>query len=265
VRRLLFAILSGLLGSAAAVTACAQTNAPARLPATNAPAPVSIAAPAPAPVVAPAAPDPGAPTLPDASATGFWQRELATARRIVGGQTYDITSLVRWHMQSTQPAAAERPLKAWVLVIGTVGPNTAYGWEVTGFVDGQRQPGPFILRNPPAELLADFNRRKAAHAALLQRQARLQTELKRAQDLQAETEEYFRRNALIRVAGDLLDMRGQAVKDTQADLGEADEALRRFDTGGLDMAGPFVLRCFAMKTGLGLGRKVIYDHGAVLK
>jgi hypothetical protein len=253
-------MLGALLAALASVTARAQTNA---APRPAAPAPVAAAAPAP---VAPATPpDPGAPTLPDPTAVGFWQRELATARRIVGGHTYDISSLVRWHMQSGAAGASERPLKAWVLVIGTVGPNTAYGWEVTGFIDGQRQPGPFIIRNPPAELLADFNRRKAAYVALQQRQARLQSELRRAQDLLAETEEYFRRNAIIRVAGDLLDMRGQAVKDTQADLGEVDEALRRFDTGGLDMAGPFVLRCFAMKTGLGLGRKVIYDHGTVLK
>lgn len=187
---------------------------------------------------------------------------MATSRRVVGGQTYDISSLVRWHMQPTAP---ERPLKAWVLVIGTVGPNTAYGWEVTGFVDGQRQPGPFIIRNPPAELVADFNRRKAAYAGLLQRQARLQNDLKRAQDLLGQTEDYFRRNAIIRVAGDLLDLRGQAVKDTQADLAEAEEAVRRFDTGGLDMTGPFVLRCFAMKTGTALDRRLIYDHGAVLK
>jgi hypothetical protein len=254
-----------LSGSAAGLTASAQTGVPPRVQATNVSVPVVRATPAPPPGVPPTAPDPAAPTLPDASATGFWQRELATARRIVGGQTYDISSLVRWHMQSAQPGAAERPLKAWVLVVGTVGPNTAYGWEVTGFLDGQRQPGPFIIRNPPADLLADFNRRKAAYAALQQRQARLQTELKRAQDLLSQTEEYFRSNAIIRVAGDLLDMRGQAVKDTQADLGDTDEALRRFDTGGLDMAGPFVLRCFAMKTGLGLDRKVIYDHGAVLK
>jgi hypothetical protein len=200
--------------------------------------------------------------MPDLSAAAFWQRELATARRIVDGRTYDISALVRWHRQGS---TTERPLKAWVLVVGTVGPLTAYGWEVTGFIDGQRQPSPFIIRNPPEELRADFYQRKARYLALQQHVERLRNELARAQELLARTEEEFRRAALIRVAGDLLDLRGQAVKDLQAELSLAEEQARQFDTGGLDLNGPFVLRCFAMKTALTLNGRPVYDHGVVLK
>lgn len=232
----------------------AQTNAPARPPA---PAPASSA-----PAAGAAAVAGNVPAVPDASAVGFWQREMATARRIVDGRTHDISALVRWYRQ---PGTAERPLKAWVLVVGTVGPLTAYGWEVTGFIDGQRQPLPFIVRNPPEELRADFNRRKAHYAAMQQRVARLQDELARAQELLARTEEEFRRAALIRVAGDLLDLRGQAVKDLQAELELAEEQMRQLNTGGLDLNGPFVLRCFAMKTALTLNGRMVFDHGTVLK
>lgn len=240
----------------------AQSNAPARTVGTNVPGAVAVAAPPAGAAVLPAPALSEAPPLPDGTSASFWQRELATARRIVGGHTFDITTLVRWHMQSTTP---ERPLKGWVLVVGTVGPNTAYGWEVTGFIDGQRQPAPFIIRSPPTELLADFNRRRAAYATMQRRLAGSQNELLRAKDLLADTEVAFRRAGAFRVAGDLLDLRGQAVKDLEADIAATDEALRRFDTGGLDMTGPFVLRCFAMKTTLALDRRPVYDHGAVMK
>jgi hypothetical protein len=98
-----------------------------------------------------------------------------------------------------------------------------------------------------------------------QRVARLQDELARAQELLARTEEEFRRAALIRVAGDLLDLRGQAVKDLQAELELAEEQMRQLNTGGLDLNGPFVLRCFAMKTALTLNGRMVFDHGTVLK
>jgi hypothetical protein len=247
----------GLLLAGGAVFA--QSNSPAR--ATVAPAPAPAPLP-PATLAVPPQPAPEAPALPDATATGFWRRELATARRVVDARTYDITSVVRWHMQPTTP---ERPLKAWVLVIGTPGQNTAYGWEVHGFIDGQRQPTPFIIRNPPKELLTDFQRRSAAYAALQRQQSSLRSALKPAQDALAETEAAFRRAGAFRVAGDLLDLRGQAVKDIEAGIAEADEALQRFDTLGLDMTGPFVLRCFAMKTALTLNGRPVYDHGTVLK
>jgi hypothetical protein len=244
-----------------------QSNAPARAGGTNPPGPVAVAAPAvlappPAATALPAPAVTEAPALPDAASASFWQRELATARRIVGGHTFDITALVRWHIQPTTP---ERPLKGWVLVVGTVGANTAYGWEVTGFIDGQRQPAPFIIRSPPTELAADFNRRRAAYRDLERRQSGLRSELPRAKEQLADTEAAFRRAGAFRVAGDLLDLRGQAVKDIEAELAATDEALRNFDTGGLDMNGPFVLRCFAMKTTLALDRRAVFDHGTVMK
>ncbi|NJN05258.1 MAG: hypothetical protein HC814_00990 [Rhodobacteraceae bacterium] len=213
--------------------AVAQSNAPVRAATTNMPAPAVAVAPPPvlappAPVVQPASVPP---PMPDVATDSFWRRELATARRIVGGRTYDITPLVRWHMQPSEP---ERPLKAWVLVIGTVGANTAYGWDVTGFVDGQRLPSPFIIRNPPTELLSDFNRSKASYASLQRRQAGSQVGLQRAKSLLAETQEAFRAAGVFRFAGDALDLREQAVKDIEADMAATDEAIKQLEADGLD-------------------------------
>jgi hypothetical protein len=215
------------------------------------------APPVPAPVVVPAPP---AFQPPASTATNFWAGQLRAAKRIVVGRTMDITPLVRWQMNSPN---SDRPLKAWVFVAGKLTAPTASGWQVTGAVDGQQQPRPFLVRNPPVEAQAEFNRLKQQFNALLQRQTRLTPEIQSAQDLLERTEAEFRRLYWPRSAGDLLDQRQKALNDLKAEQTKINAEIQDFDSSGHDPRGEFVLRCYAMRTGQAFQGMLIYDHGFV--
>jgi hypothetical protein len=200
--------------------------------------------------------------MPPTTDTNYWAGELRSVKRVVNGRTMDITSLVRWQMD---PGSAARPLKAWVLVTGRLSGQTAYGWQVTGSIDGQPQPRPFIVKNPPTESLAEFNRLKQQFTLLTQRQDRLNAQFQSAQQLYEQTDAEYLRMGYLRFGGDLLDQRRRAVADLRADGADLDKQIQAFDTRGQDLRGEFAVRCFAIKTAQPFNGMVVYDHGYVLR
>jgi len=216
---------------------------------------------APAPTNAPAAPV-SAQQSPPPSQTNFWSRELRTVKRVVNGRTIDLTPLVRWYQQAP---TANRPLRAWVLVTGKFVSQTAYGWQVSGYTDNEQQARPFIIKNPPTESLAEFNRLKARFNVLLQRQTRLNADLQRAQQLYTDTEEDYRRRGYVRFGGDLLDQRQVAVNQLRGELARLGQDIQVFEALGQDLRGEFTVRCFALKTGQAFNGLLLYDHGYVLR
>lgn len=244
----------------AAGAIAAQTNRPV-VPAQPIPGPPVVLAPPAAPVVAP--PDAnGQPWQPPpVSVTNFWNAQLRSSKRVVNGVTIDVAPLVRWYMGAS---GSPRPLTAWRFVTGKFVAQTAYGWQITGYLDSELQARPFILKNPPTAALTEFQQIKKSYDGMLQRQAQLEANLERAEDLYAQTEAEFKRQNYFRFAGDGLDQRLDAVNALKAGLARLNYELQTFDGRGHDPKGEFVVRCFAVRTPQVFNGMFICDHGFVI-
>src|SRR6266496_559819 len=100
---------------------------------------------------------------------------LKYPKRMVNGQTIDLTPLFRW---SAKPES-DRPLTSWVHITGAVVGSNTYGWIIEAQIappasqgssaarkHPQGAPHEILLRNPPMSDRADFDALLAQHKAL---------------------------------------------------------------------------------------------------
>jgi hypothetical protein len=189
------------------------------------------------------------------------EEDLKSARRIVDGRTHDLAALIRWDHTTNNPPA--RPLKGWVKITAQFVRENMHGWVVRGEIDGQAQPRPFIVRNPPKSSLADFNRLKAQRAALVQRRDRLADEITALDKSATEIQEQQRQLGF--AYDPLLDARFSGVPRLRTQLADLDQQVKNFDARGFDLDAGYRLNCFALKTLLSSEGMLIYDHGTVLR
>jgi hypothetical protein len=189
------------------------------------------------------------------------EEDLKSARRIVDGRTHDLTALIRWdHTTNNRPA---RPLKGWVKITGQFVRENMHGWVVQGEIDGQPQPRPFIVRNPPKATLTEFNRLRAQRAALVLQRDRLADEVAALDKSATEIQEQQRQLGF--AYDPLLDARFSGLPRLRTQLADLDRQVKSFDSRGFDLDAGYRLNCFALKTLLSFDGMLIYDHGTVLR
>src|SRR5206468_41266 len=84
-------------------------------------------------------------------------------KRVVAGQTADITPLVEWWKHHS----GSRPLTGWVHVTGRIVQTNALEWTIEGSVDDPSNKhdggkattthGKFVLKTPPAQEMNEFH------------------------------------------------------------------------------------------------------------
>ncbi len=161
---------------------------------------------------------------------------LKDPRRVINGQTVDLTPLFRWWTNH----ASERPLKAWAHVTGTITGTNTWGWIIDAHIeratpssgDDTDAPndGKIVLRHPPAAEFAEFEQLAAELKDLNARHAKLSGEAtqagKRAQD--AATKEAagnmsFRRTARLQQQAD---QSGETMKQDADQLKTIDQRIK---------------------------------------
>jgi hypothetical protein len=192
--------------------------------------------------------------------TNLLEQELRSARRLVDGRLMDLSPLIKWVHE--KPATA-RPLKGWVQIQGSVTGQNSYGWVIQGRVEGQGQPRPFILKNPPKAARDEFARLKAQRATLVRQQARLKREIAEAEEEFQENKAYAARNGLFFI--DTFDPNFREAQQLRDELARSEAQVQQLDTRGYDLAGEYLARCYALRTGLQYNGMLIYDHGVVYK
>lgn len=203
--------------------------------------------------------------------------ELAATKRIVAGRTVDLSPLVDWVEAKDEKAA--RPLPNWSTVEGTIVGNSAYGWIVKGKVDGKLAK--FVLRNPSADKLIEFQQLKQQYQVLLETDKEAQREYDEATLQNANSFEQKLRvgkaplpkgsvgaadqvtvfdNAAIAVHRP-----SPAENAASLKVAAAAHALNVFDKHGYDLTGNFPVFAYAMRLPQAYGGIVIYDHGIEMK
>ena len=180
-----------------------------------------------------------------------------TARRIVDGQTVDLTPLLRWEKKPK----GERPLKAWVKVAGHVTGTNSMGWEVQ-LHEGDRHggSGKIVLKNPPAAEAAEFARLEAELKDLEHQRVRLASEASRP--LHDRTVRTRRGTKVVRdpnrseVAGAKSQLAG-----VDKQINEVNKNLAQYPARG----GQYSLDCFALKTERVYNGLPLYDRGVVTR
>jgi hypothetical protein len=199
-------------------------------------------------------------TVTAGAQTNLWEQELRSAKRIVDGRQSDLTPLINWTHLKT---GTDRPLKGWARIEGRVTGQTTYGWIVQGRVDAEPQAKPFIVKNPPKAQQDEFQRLKTQRALLVRRQEVLKAEI-------TEADRAFKENKAIAGANflvfyDELDPNFRTARRLGDELTRVESQLTEIDARGHDLAGEYVLKCFAMKTAQAYNGMRLYDHGYVVK
>jgi hypothetical protein len=102
-----------------------------------------------------------------AAPVGLRASPLKNPKRLVNGQTVDLTPLFRWWTKQD----GKRPLKAWAHLTGPVVGTNAWGWVIEAHIDTALPDAAddtdfpkdqkIILKHPPAAELAEFEKLSA--------------------------------------------------------------------------------------------------------
>ncbi len=194
---------------------------------------------------------------------------LKGPKRIVEGQTVDLTPLFRWWNKHE----GERPLSSWRHINGPVVDTNAWGWVVTARVEtsGSRSKTKaghtsgsadrIILKNPPLSDRAEFDDLLSRLKPLEEQRSRLLSDKTKAKNR-------------IRVANDshALHTRAQARAARQARYVEkqADEQLAVLDKPIKELRAKlaafpnpdhYQVDCLALDTGVERSGVPVFDHG----
>ncbi len=124
---------------------------------------------------------------------------LSDPKRVVNGQTVDLSPLFRWWTNHN----GSRPLGSWVRVRGTIVGTNSIGWVISGQADkshtSRAEPltkapensstGRLLLKNPPVEDAAHFEQLREQLKEAEAAKARIQNDsaAARAQEAQVQT------------------------------------------------------------------------------
>jgi hypothetical protein len=203
------------------------------------------------------------------SGVGVWAqttnditRELQLPKRVVNAITVDVSPLMRWHLAGAQ---GPRPLKPWEFVQGTPTATNVMGWKLTALVGTNPVPTTIVLRNPPKAQQDSFNRIKAQHAALEQRQRRTEANYQAALDYYKATEANFRQQGFLRFSGDALDLAYADAEALREQVETVAAQVRAFDWQGHDPSRGFVFKGYVVRTGLLFEKVPVFDYGMPLR
>ena len=195
-------------------------------------------------------------------------------KRIVNGQTIDLTPLMDWWTKRE----GVRPLQAWVRVAGRIVGTNALGWTVEGTVESPAEKSDpqtnapaktlvrIVLKNPPLADLVEFQRLTAQLQWMNQERARLAAEIENATNRQHELSETGGGGKMFtRIANEEISQWQAAENDAKDKLGALDEQLKEANVRLADNPdrSEYRLDCFALKCPEQFGGAPVYDHGSV--
>ena len=199
------------------------------------------------------------------------------AHRVVNGQAVDLQPLIKWWTNR----AGSRPLSGWPHVTGTVVGTNAWGWVVEANVEHTTRsddsdlgfssggPGKVLLRNPPVQERAEFERLSAQLKELTRERSQIanqQTEAKSREDAINREQKADRRQGY---RNRELAVEGRQVKQVehqaQAQLSPIDKQIQdlKKKLSAYPSSDHYELDCFALDTGQQYSGMPVYDHGAV--
>jgi hypothetical protein len=201
---------------------------------------------------------------------------LKDPRRIVNERAVDLGPLFKWWAKHD----GERPLKAWVRVTGTVTNSLGWGWTVEGHAErsslDEETPAPageirFVLRNPPADELAEFNRLITLRKQLEAEHTRLSAAATNAANQARKLSEQDAANRKNHLPSRNLGFEAtqwrhtengykQQLGPVEKELAEVHKQLALFPD-----QNRFVVDCFALETTQKLNGLPVYDRGRVVK
>jgi len=161
---------------------------------------------------------------------------LKDPKRIINGQTVDLSPLFRWWSKQE----GERPLKAWVHLSGTVTATNAWGWVIEAHIERAKtgpgddpnalKDGKIILRHPPAAERGEFEALAAQLKELNDQHARLSADASKAnKSSQDATTKQSANNVSVRRAASLqrqAQQAGETAKEDEDQLKTIDQQLK---------------------------------------
>jgi hypothetical protein len=198
---------------------------------------------------------------------------LKNPKRMVAGHTVDLSPLFRWWSKHE----GDRPLAAWVHVTGSVVGTNAWGWVVEAQVEKTSRPGSshegdvkLLLKNPPVQELAEFERLMAEMKALNEQRGNIlaqETQAKDRADSVSREQAANRRNG-VRNRG--LAVEGRQLRWTDSQLKNQlkpyDQQLQDLKTKLAAYPNPdhYTLDCLALDAEQKYNGMPVFDHGLAL-
>jgi hypothetical protein len=204
---------------------------------------------------------------------------LKDPKRGLRGGTVDLTPLFHWWTNR----AGVRPLTAWVHVTGSIVGTNAVGWILEAQVEdtgrfrntdaakngaGSGQ-GKIILRNPPLQDRAEFERLSAQLKLLEQQQGQLSAVEGHAKDQQAvnhRMQAAYRKEGVRDRSLRAQDRQDQAiVNQAKAELKPLDQQIQTLKTqlATYPYSDHYAVDCFALEAGQVSQGVLVYDYGFV--
>ena len=194
---------------------------------------------------------------------------LKAPKRMVNGQTVDLSPLFQWWAKKN----GDRPLSGWLHVMGEIVGTNAAGWVVTAQLDEKdaaENGKKILLRNPPLEDRAEFekllSRKKALEgqdAKLKAEAAQASTRLKDIAQEQKVARDHHLRPPRYPEANTLQQEQKNAKnhsKTIETEISELNKQLKSYPSGD-----HYTVDCFALRAPEQVDGLPVFEHGVGLK
>jgi hypothetical protein len=206
---------------------------------------------------------------------------LKNPKRVINGQTVDLAPLFGWW---DHPEGG-RPLAAWVHVTGPVVGSGGWGWTIEALIEttparataGQTNKPPpevrarILLRNPPANERAQFERLNAQLTALNEERSRWAQQAfdagQHAATLEDQQDPSRPWRLYSRMLSDEIANAKDAQNDAKAQIKDIDQRLEQIAAklAAFPDQTHYLVDCIALQTGQTYNRLPVYDHGQPLR
>ncbi len=198
---------------------------------------------------------------------------LESPRRVVNGQAVDLTPLFHWW--TNQHGA--RPLTGWVRVTGRIVGTNSFGWimagppeksahrSITNAAAGQTggEPHGYILKNPPAHEVADFQHLQEQLKQAKDEKAKLQSEAANLKAQETQVQKTTRGRLRARATGQLHSAEkadSNMIKDLDRTISQITQRLSVYPK-----TDHYEVNSFALYTGREYNQLRVYDRGMPLQ
>jgi len=206
---------------------------------------------------------------------------LKYPKRLVNGVGVDLNPLFHWWNKPR----GERPLTSWVHITGSIVATNAWGWTVSATLEespadkgGKRRESSaatrhekIVLKNPPLQDLAEFEKLKAQlkalHAEHDRQSAEAEQAAKRSREIDTRQDANRRRRWHVRGLAEESRRWDQAENAAKARVKTLDKQIKEVDSklANYSDRSKYSIDCFALKANQKYLDLPVYDHGAIIK
>jgi hypothetical protein len=209
------------------------------------------------------------------AAVGTSANPAKAPKRVVNNFQVDLTSLFTWWTNHQ----GQRPLSAWIRVTGSIVGTNSGAWVIEGKVehagtsrsekstDATAEPPRILLRNPPLEDRAEFERLSSRFVELNKKRAGLVVEQDQDKARREAVNDQQRASRRNRARARVLAAEDKQLKQTQTqaqnDQKPIDEELKDLKARLAAYPKPdlYVVDCFALDLQYDSSAIPVYDHG----